>query len=142
MRPEDLTRWRNALGVTKTEAAAICGRERNWLWKIEDGQRPIPRWLNYLVAWTRLYGTRLPFEAEELPNKIREMRKRWYITQEEMGMLLDMSRDVIIAAEKGRPLPIGVAFALSWIDFYGSRLPFPSLVGIPPCPHCGKKISL
>ena len=86
-----------------------------------------------------MYGVHVPFGPDETAGKMREFRKRWGITQDDLGNLLGLSRDVIIVAEKGRPRPMGIAFAIAWIDFYGSRLPFPTLlVPIPRCPHCGK----
>lgn len=139
MRPRDISIWRNALGLTQAEVAAACGRQRDWCCRLENGDIPIPRWFIYLVAWTRLYGVQVPFSAADTPAKMRELRERWGITQVDLGNLLGLSRDVIIAAEKGRPRPMGIAFAIAWIDFYGSRLPFTTLlVPIPRCPHCGK----
>jgi hypothetical protein len=32
-----------------------------------------------------------------------------------LGNLLDVSHDVILAAEKGRPRSMGIAFAIAWI---------------------------
>jgi DNA-binding XRE family transcriptional regulator len=139
MQPNDILRWRNALNFTQTDVATACGRERNWVRRIENGEIGIPRWFVYLAAWTRLYGLHVPFSPDETAVKMREFRKRWGLTQEELGQVLDLSRDVIIAAEKGRPRPVGIAFAIAWVDFYGSRLPFPS---VPPglvkvqCPKC------
>jgi DNA-binding XRE family transcriptional regulator len=79
----------------------------------------------------------VPFSPDETAAKMREFRKRWGITQETLGDLLGLGRDVIIVAEKGRPRPMGIAFAIAWVDFYGSRLPS-MLAPIPRCPHCGK----
>jgi DNA-binding XRE family transcriptional regulator len=132
----DMIVWRNALGLTQSQVAAACGRERSWYYRMENGETPIPRWFVYLTAWTRLYGLKLPFSAAEMPAKIRELRKRWGITQDDLGFLLDLSRTTVLAAEKGRPRPMGIAFAIAWIEFYGSRLPFPSMPDDIRCPHC------
>ena len=141
MEPTEVLIWRNALGFTQSQVAAACGRERSWYYRMENGETPIPRWFVYLTAWTRLYGIKVPFSAADMPAKIRELRNRWGFTQDDLGYLLDLSRDTIIAAEKGRPRPMGIAFAIAWIEFYGSRLPFTTLlVPIPRCPHCGNSI--
>ena len=80
------------------------------------------------------------FTTSKTKNKSPCARGFCQLTQDDLGFLLDLSRDTIIAAEKGRPRPMGIAFGIAWIEFYGSRLPFTSLlVEIPPCPHGGKK---
>ena len=126
MRPRDVVRWRQALAMTQAEAAELCGRERSWLHGIESGERPIPRWLHYLVGWTYLFGTNDHFGASEASTAIRRMRKAWGVTQVELGKIFGVSRDVIMAAEKASLRPAGIAFAIAWVALYGSRLPFPS----------------
>lgn len=143
MRPEDIVRWRNALGLSRHKAGAIVDKDESWLRRIEDGAWAAPRWLNYMVAWTRLYGTRPPFEPKDIPTKMKEFRKRWGLYQTDLAEVLGVHYKTIENIEAGLPNRKdlkGIAFALAWIDFYGSlTLPFPEVApGLRQvqCPKC------
>lgn len=125
MRGGDIARWRSLYGLDQASAAALCGRKRHWLIRIETGRQPVPRWLNYLVAWTMLYGLETPYTPEQFPERLTDTRKRWVLTQTEIGNILGIGSDHIGSIEGGHPRPLGLVYALAWIRLYGSRLPFP-----------------
>lgn len=43
MRSNDITAWRNSLGLNRTQAAKHLGISRRALFNYESGVRPIPR---------------------------------------------------------------------------------------------------
>jgi len=128
VRPRDVVIWRRVLGLTQGDAANLCGRSRHWIIDIEDGTTPIPRWLNYGMAFCRVFKPIQPYpDPDELAAKMVEVRGFYNLTQAELGDLLGLHRETVLLAEKGQPRPMGIGFAVAWIVLYGSRLPYPSL---------------
>jgi DNA-binding XRE family transcriptional regulator len=134
-------RWRRLCGYNKQQAADILGislAKARYVWEIGEH----PRGGAYAMAWIMLWGDKHPWEMDEIGIKIREVRTKFRITTNELADLMGLYRTDILRFQNGRKRPpLWIRYALSWLLFYGSRLPFQDETALPHyrrCPTCGR----
>lgn len=134
-------RWQRLHGLDDKEAAAVMGMSVNSYRSMADGFKTTPRYINYFMAWSYLYGLKKPYENDALAQCARTTARMLSLTNEGMAATIGVATNTLFEtweADDSWPPTVGAAFA--WIRMYGSRLPFPDarLAGYKPCPKCGR----